>query len=38
MDTYTNSEQGVFGAIKDFCGNQYPVLIKTEIYYTSVNY
>ena len=37
MDTYTTSEQEVYGGIKDLCGNQYPVPIKTEIYNTNVN-
>ena len=38
MDTYTTSEQGLYGGIKDFCGNQHPVLIKTKIYLTHVNW
>ena len=38
MDTYTTSEQELYGGIKDFGGNQHPVLIKTEIYYTNVNF
>ena len=38
MDTYTSSEQGLYGGIRDFCGNQHPVLIKTEIYYINVKY
>ena len=36
MDTYTTFEHGLYGGIKDFCGNQHPVLIKTEIDYNNL--